>query len=116
MRNSMLSAMLLSAAAGAFAADVTAEQAAALLKELGAINGRALACGEQGAAARSKSLMLAHSPKTQSYGDTFQLATQQAYLAQTREQAPCPDARTFAGMLDVLALRLDATLPPGQPR
>ena len=116
MKRSLLTAIALGAAAGAFAADVTPEQATALLKELGGLNGRALACEDKAAAARSKSLMLAHAPKAQLYGDAFQSATQEAFLAQTRDQAPCPQAREFAAMLDALALRLNAALPSSQTR
>lgn len=116
MKKSLLSAILLSVAASTFAADATPEQAMTLLKELGGVNGRALACEDREAAARSKSLMLAHAPKTQSYGDAFQTSTQEAFLAQTRDRAPCPDARAFAGMLDALALRLSVALPASQTR
>lgn len=116
MKRSLLTAIALGTAFGTFAADVTPEQATVLLKELGSLNGRALACEDKASAARSKSLMLAHAPKAQAYGDAFQAGTQEAFLAQTRDHAPCPDAREFAGRLDDVELRLNAALPAAQSR
>lgn len=100
---------LLSAVAPTFAADQAAGLAA--LKELGAVNGQALACSEMPAAKRAKSLMLAHAPKTQTYGDAFQASTNDAFLAQTKGDAPCPTAQALDERLKTLEARLNEALP-----
>ena len=65
----------------AFAEDVEAGLAA--VRQLGTLNGQALACAEKDAAAHAKLLMLAHAPKTQRFGTAYEEATQEGYLAQT---------------------------------
>lgn len=100
------------AALNAFAADDTG---LALVKALGAANGQALACSEMAAAQRAKSLMLAHAPRSQSYGDAFQAGTNEAFLAQTREGVACPDADALSGRLDALAVKLKEALPAAEP-
>jgi hypothetical protein len=100
---------LLSAVAPTFAADQAAGQA--VLKELGAVNGQALACSEMPAAKRAKSLMLAHAPKAQTYGDAFQMSTNDAFLAQTKGDTPCPTAQALDERLKTLEARLNEVLP-----
>ena len=97
--------------AGACAAEPAAEAALSAIRDLGTVNGRALACAETDIATRAKKLMLAHAPKTQTYGDAYQNATQQAYLGQTQSGGACADAQTLSAALDALAQRLDAALP-----
>ena len=104
--------ILLCLAIPAYAADTAAEKALAAVKDLGAANGQALACGEAGPAQRAKALMLAHAPKTQAYGDAFQAGTQEGFAGQTRAQAgDCPPAPALAARLDQLEARLRVTLP-----
>lgn len=81
------------------------------IKALGTLNGQALACSEVQAAARAKSLMLVHAPKTPRFGAAYEEATQAAYLEQTRSSGACPDATRLTDQLNQLALRLAATLP-----
>ncbi len=81
------------------------------IQALGGVNGQALACSEVQAAARAKSLMLAHAPKTQRFGVAYEEATQAAYLAQTRGTDPCPDAISLTDRINRLALELATTLP-----
>lgn len=83
--------------------------------ELSQINGQALACQDMRAATRAKNLMLLHSPKTARYGSAFDEGTHQAFLAQTRNTAPCPDATTLAMQLEALAIKLQASLPAAAP-
>lgn len=97
----------------AAAEDVEAGLAA--VKQLGTLNGQALACTDKDAAAHARLLMLAHAPKTPRFGTAYEEATQEGYLAQTRGAAPCPDAKALAGRIDELAQRLRATLPAAQP-
>ena len=71
-----------------------AEAAAlAAVRDLGAVNGQALACGHRATAARAKALMLDRAPRTYAYGEAFQDGTNTAFNAQTR-MAPeaCPTA------------------------
>lgn len=95
------------------AADADAEAGLLAIKALGKLNGQALACAQMPAAARAKSLMLAHAPKTQRFGDAYEEATQAAYLAQTRATDPCPEPLSVIDQLNQLALQLAATLPVG---
>ena len=90
-----------------------AEAGLLAIKALGKLNGQALACAQMPAAARAKSLMLAHAPKTQRFGDAYEEATQAAYLAQTRAADPCPEPLRLTDQLNQLALQLAATLPVG---
>jgi hypothetical protein len=97
----------------AIAEDV--EAGLATVKQLGTLNGQALACAEKDAAAHAKLLMLAHSPKTQRFGTAYEEATQEGYLAQTKASGTCPDAKTLAGRIDEVAQRLKAALPAALP-
>lgn len=78
---------------------------------LAQINGQALACQEPQAAARAKALMLRHAPKTARFGAVFDDGTHEAYLAQIRSNAPCPDKAALSLQLMALALTLQASLP-----
>lgn len=97
----------------ASAEDVEAGLAA--VRQLGTLNGQALACAEKDAAANAKALMLAHAPKTQRFGTAYEEATQEGYLAQTKASGTCPDAKTLAGKIDEVAQRLKTALPAAQP-
>lgn len=92
-----------------FAAD--AEAGLRAVRALGTVNGQALACSEAALASRAKQLMLAHAPKTQRFGAAYEEATQEAFLAQTRPGAACPDATRLADTLNQLALQLAEALP-----
>jgi hypothetical protein len=106
-----LFAFPLAALAADNAADPAA-QAVAAIRELGAVNGQALACGVGDIQARAKAMMLRHSPRTAAYGSAFQEATNAAFNEQTRRPAEqCPDAAALGRRLDALAGRLDAVLP-----
>ncbi len=82
--------------------------------ELSQVNGQALACQEQLTAARAKGLMLRHAPKTARFGSAFDEGTNQAFLAQTRTDTPCPDQASLTLRLTALALQLQASLPVSQ--
>ena len=103
----------LAAAPGAVTIATAADAEAGLvaIRALGGVNGQALACSEVQVAARAKSLMLAHAPKTQRFGVAYEDATQAAYQAQTRSTAACPDAIRLTDQLNQLALQLAETLP-----
>lgn len=107
--------ILLGLTAALPAAAEDAEAGLAAIRQLGALNGQALACAEKDAAAQAKVLMLAHAPKTARFGTAYEEATQEAYLAQTKTSGACPDAQALAGKLNELAQRLQTALPAAQP-
>ena len=98
----------------AYAQDASTDKtdaALASISQLAHVNGVALACQEMPAAARAKTLMLAHSPKTLRFGSTFEETTHNSYLAQTSSATACPDAATLSTQLDTVAVELQRTLP-----
>lgn len=97
----------------AFADD--AEAGLAAVRQLGTLNGQALACSAKDAAAHARVLMLAHAPKTPRFGAAYEEATQEGYLAQTRASGTCPEAKALAGKIDEVAQRLRTALPAAQP-
>ncbi|MDP2793326.1 MAG: hypothetical protein Q8O25_04460 [Sulfurisoma sp.] len=103
----------LSASLPAFGED--AEAGLAAVKQLGALNGQALACADKDAAAHARLLMLTHAPKTQRFGAAYEETTQEGYLAQTRASGACPEAKTLAGRIAEVAQRLRTALPAAQP-
>ncbi len=113
MKPSRITLLLLIAVLSAPTLAADAEAGLLAIKALGKLNGQALACAQMPAAARAKSLMLAHAPKTQRFGDAYEEATQAAYLAQTRAADPCPEPLRLTDQLNQLALQLAATLPVG---
>lgn len=94
-----------------FANSADAEAGLLAIRSLGSVNGQALACAEVQVAARAKSLMLAHAPKTRRFGAAYEEATQAAYQAQTRSGGACPDAIRLTDQLNQLALQLAESLP-----
>ncbi len=98
----------------ALANPVFAEDAPAglnAIKQLGSLNGQALACADKNAAAHAKLLMLTHAPKTATYGRAYEEATNAGYLAQTKNAASCPDAKTLGKKVDAVADQLRSALP-----
>ncbi len=87
------------------------EAALAAVRELGAVNGQAMACSEPEAARRAKALMLAHAPKSQTWGDAFQISTHEAFLAQGKGGVPCPTAPALEERLSILEKKLKEVLP-----
>jgi hypothetical protein len=87
------------------------ELALQVVGELAQVNGQALACQELKIAARAKSLMITHAPKTARFGDAYEVGTQQSYSAQVNGTAACPDSTALTKRLDALAQRLQTALP-----
>ena len=108
--NSVIILLTLALASGTgHAAD--AEAGLLAIQALGGVNGQALACSEVQVAARAKSLMLAHAPKTERFGRAYEEATQAAYVGQTRATDPCPGAVSLTDRINRIALELATTLP-----
>lgn len=97
--------------APAFGLAVNAEAGLAVVKSLGSVNGRALACSEMGVAARARELMLAHAPKTPRFGAAYEEATQAAFTAQTQSGKACASGTELTAYINQLALQLADTLP-----
>lgn len=107
--------VLLSLLAPLSAAADDVEAGLAAVRQLGILNGQALACADKDAAAHTRVLMLAHAPKTARFGTAYEEATQEGYLAQTRAAGACPEAKLLAGRIDEVAQGLRRTLPAAPP-
>lgn len=113
VKRMLLTLYLLAHGLAAHAVDVPADAGLAEVRGLGRLNGEALACSYREAAARIKSLVIKHAPKSRRYGEAFEVATSEAYLGQIRQgQDACPDVGAMVSQVDELATRLQAAVPP----
>lgn len=85
------------------------------INHLAQVNGQALACQELQIAGRAKALMISHAPKTARFGSAYEEGTQQSYTAQIKGAVACPDGATLSAQLDMLAQRLQTSLPALAP-
>ncbi len=81
------------------------------IRELGTLNGQALACRQFALAADAKTLMIRHAPKTPGFGALFEGATNAAFIEQTKGSVPCPSADAQTDLLKEIESRLQAVLP-----
>jgi protein SCO1/2 len=86
------------------------EAALRVVAELAQANGQALACRDTAAAQRAKAAMIELAPKTPRFATAFEDGTQRAFLAQTREPQPCPEAAAARVRVETLVLRLRAAV------
>lgn len=87
------------------------------VRELGRLNGHALACSYTQLVSKAKAIMIQHAPKSRRYGEAFEAETNKAYLAQTKNnQAVCENATTLSNQAEVLAMRLRAVVPSAPPK
>ncbi len=99
------------------AADAADDRLAAV-KELGRINGEALACERKDTAAWVRVLMLTYAPKTRAHGEAYEAGTQERFVAQGRG-VPCSPPAELAARIEEVTLRLKGSapaavvLPPG---
>ncbi len=106
--------LLLFAFAVAAGASEDAAAGLAAVRDLGRLNGEALACGNKDTAAWTRILMLNHAPKTRIYGEAYEEGTQEAFTAHGRG-TPCPTSAEAAATLEAVTQRLKTVLPaPGQ--
>lgn len=99
------------------AADSSADAGLAEVRDLGLLNGQALACSHKQAAARIKAVMINHAPKSRRYGEAFEAATSQAFLSQVKKDpAACQDEQTLASQTEEVATRLVAAVPTVAPQ
>ncbi|MDP1652454.1 MAG: SCO family protein [Rhodocyclaceae bacterium] len=110
----MKRAVLLACCVGfAVVAHASPEAGLSAVRDLGRLNGQALACGNKDTAAWVKILMLNHAPKTRTYGEAYEEGTQEAFAAHGRG-APCAERTVLAARLDAVTQRLKIALPvPG---
>ncbi|MGE5028205.1 MAG: hypothetical protein ACM3JK_07000, partial [Betaproteobacteria bacterium] len=82
------------------------------VRDLGRLNGQALACGYTETAGQIKSVIIKSAPKSRRYGAAFEEATNNAFLDQSRkEQTACPDGPTLGSQVEEAVRRLQAALP-----
>ena len=98
-------------------ADSSADAGLAEVRDLGLLNGQALACSHTQAAARIKTIMIQHAPKSRRYGEVFEVATNEAFLAQVKkDQAACQDGPALASQAEAVAERLLSAVPATVPQ
>lgn len=98
------------------AADSPTDAGLAEVRDLGLLNGQALACSHNQAAARIKTIMIRHAPKSRRYGEAFEAATSEAFLAQVKtDPAACQEEPAIASMAEALAARLQAVIAAAGP-
>ena len=82
--------------------------------ELGRVHGAALACKQPALVTRARNAIVTTAPKTRDIGETFENATNAAYLEQGKGKTPCPDGATLAGRISASEKRLQAAFPKAQ--
>jgi hypothetical protein len=81
------------------------------VRTLGTLNGQALACRQFDASKEAKALMIGYAPKTRRYGILFETATNTAFLAATKGDAPCPTETDLEARLAETATALKSVFP-----
>lgn len=98
-------------------ADSPSDAGLAEVRELGMLNGQALACSHTQAAARIKTIMITQAPKSRRYGEAFEAATSETFLAQIKKDpADCKDEPAISSKAEEVALRLMAAVPAANPQ
>ncbi|MBZ0106029.1 MAG: hypothetical protein K8H84_10415 [Sulfuricella denitrificans] len=98
------------------AADSASDAGMAEVRELGMLNGQALACSHTQAAARIKTIMIKLAPKSRRYGEAFEAATSETFLAQIKSPADCKDEPTINSKTEEVAARLLTAVPIADPQ
>ncbi len=82
------------------------------VQELGRLNGMALACRQTETAQRVKRVVINTAPKTRRYGEAFEAATQEAFLAQGKPgAAPCLGDVEMNARIETTVNRLRQIVP-----
>lgn len=115
MKALMMCVLLVCAAAGASADEEAARAGQEAIRDLGTLNGQALACRQFTAAANAKMLMIRRAPKTRGFGALFEQATNTAFIEQTKGSVPCPGADDLNARLKEIETRLQTSLPATPP-
>ncbi len=88
------------------AADMLADQHQAV-KDLGRLNGVALHCKYLDQVRAMKAAVVANAPKQRSFGLAFDEGTNEAYLEQIQQRAPCPGKTAFARRVESATQQLE---------
>ena len=83
-----------------------ADEGMAAVETLGRLNGIALACQQPALVSRARNAVVTTAPKTRSYGEAFETATNAAYIEQGKG-ATCPDAASLASKIASAEKRLE---------
>ena len=95
-------------------AQASEEAGLSAVRDLGRLNGQALACGNKDTASWVRFLLLNHAPKTRAYGEAYEEGTQETFAAHGRGE-PCAAPAVLSARLDAVTQRLKIVLPiPGQ--
>jgi len=87
------------------------------VKVMGQLNGQALACSHPEVVTKIKELMIKLVPKSRLYGAAFEVATNEGFLVQSKnEQTTCQDGPSLAEQVEATAKRLQATLVAAVPK
>lgn len=117
MKRSAVLLCFLSLALPAGAADSPADLGMTEIMEMGRLNGQALACSHTEAVAKIKVLIIKLAPKSRRYGEAFETSTNEAYLAQAKEDpSTCLGGPALAGQVEEVAKRLQAAFPVVVPQ
>ncbi len=115
MKALMMCVLLVWASTGASAHEAAAKASQEAIRDLGTLNGQALACRQFTAAANAKMLMIRRAPKTRGFGALFEQATNTAFIEQTKGSVPCPSDDDLNARLKEIETRLQASLPAVPP-
>lgn len=102
-------AVLLFAAGLAHASETDTPAIVGLLdgaRELGRVNGLALACGHAQVSSKARAMMVLRSPKTRRFGEAFENASTEAFNEQTAASATCPEPVVLELRLEMTELRM----------
>jgi protein SCO1/2 len=99
----LVSALTAAIVLPASANDGDADPLRATVATIGAINGRALACGHAEVVSHAKAIVIARAAKTRELGEAFEKATSDAFLAQGQRKAECPPRAALTVELEVAA-------------
>ena len=81
------------------------------VRDLGQLNGQALACRQFEASKTAKALLIHRAPKTRTYGALFESATNAAFVTQAKDPGGCPSELAVGARLSELAARLEQVFP-----
>ncbi len=78
------------------------------VKQLGALNGIALACRYVDEVSRMKAAVVANAPKERSYGLAFDESTNTGFMSFIDQKAPCPAKSGFSQQVDAGVQHLES--------
>lgn len=81
-------------------APVLADPGLDAVKNLGRLNGEALACGQMALVDRIRISVVHGAPKTREVGETFEAATSERFLAFGKDKAACPEGRKLSERIE----------------